>query len=204
MELITLSLIAASAALGSLLAARTVVRRRSRDQSGQRPESADENTPVPVDPCEGMAAGLDHMLQFGQATRWPRHGILVHHDGRRHCAILMTRDKEDEQATVVMAPPAPSLYWLERRDVATPVKPPTRLEIDGLLLDRVISFPARLEAIGDDPPAVGDSGVFGLYEGSVGDAAVVLVADQTYVWYGSRLSDGDWDDLGEVDPKMIG
>jgi hypothetical protein len=208
MELITLSIIAAASA-GGLIAARWVARRRRpalpapdvESGDGEQDEGAESEAKPPPSPTEGLPVGLLHVIQVDDDTRWPRRGLLIHHDGRLHGAILMTEENGEEQATVSLAPPAPYLYWLTRRQLAMPPKPPTRIEIDGLLLDRAISFPAMLTAVGDDPPLIGDQGVFCIYDGSVGDGAVVLIADQTFVWYGRRLGAGEWDNLGEVEPE---
>lgn len=200
MDLITLGILAAASA-GSVLIARFVARRRSGDDEAASTGEDVEPEPAPVPkPTEGLPVGLFHVVQVDDDTRWPHCGILVHHDGRLHGAILLTEEDGVQQATLSLAPPAQHLYWLTRRDLPMPAKPPTRIEIDGLLLDRTIAFPAKLEGVGDRPPDVGVRGQFCLYEGSVGDGAVVLIADQTYVWYGRRLGEGDWDSLGEVEP----
>ncbi|MEQ9324025.1 MAG: hypothetical protein RIF41_32975 [Polyangiaceae bacterium] len=200
MDLITLGIIAAASA-GSVIVARFVARRRGIEEQEPAPEDGEtEPEPVPS-PTEGLPVGLCHVVQVEDDTRWPQSGILVHHDGRLHGAILLTEEGGIHQATVSLAPPAQHLYWLTRRELPMPSKPPTRIEIDGLLLDRTMSFPAKLEGIGVPRPNVGQRGQFCLYEGSVGDGAVILIADETYVWYGRRLGEGDWDSLGEVEPE---
>lgn len=201
MDLITLGIIAAASA-GSVLVARFVARRRGIED--EEPDTDGGEPAVPVrepNPTEGLPVGLCHVVQVDDDTRWPQCGILVHHDGRLHGAILLTEEGGIHQATLSLAPPAQHLFWLTRRELPMPAKPPTRIEVDGLLLDRTISFPAKLEAVGVPRPDVGQRGQFCLYEGSVGDGAVVLIANETYVWYGRRLAEGDWDSLGEVEPE---
>jgi len=197
MDLITIGIIAAASA-GSVFVARLVAKRRKTEET-PTPDSP-EAEPEPS-PTEGLPVGLCHVIQVDDDTRWPRGGILVHHDGQLHGAILLTEEGGEQQATVTFAPPARYLLWLTRRELAMPSTPPTRIEIDGLLLDRALSFPARLTPIGDQPPAIADHGLFCLYEGSVGDGAVVLITEETFVWYGRRLGAGDWDTLGEVEPE---
>jgi hypothetical protein len=194
--IVELALIAAAAAAGAggFLAARA--RRRKR---------AAPPAPPPPDPLAGLPARLGDVLQVGDETRWSRAALCIRQDGRVRGAVLVSREQGHEHATVVMAPPDRCLYWLERTEVALPPTPPTRVEISGSLLERELSFPAEIEALGDEAPLLGDSGTIALYKGAIADAALVLAgARATAVWYGRRIDPGDWDNLGQVDPRDEG
>jgi len=141
------------------------------------------------------------VIQFGTVTRWPQSGLLVRDGDQLVCAILLSREHGKEQATVALAPPARHLLWLDSVEMELPAVPPARLEIDGFLLDRERCFPATLEAVGDDrslgAALVGQATV-ALYTGRMGDAAMVVSGAAPRIWYGNRLEEGDYDNLGAV------
>ena len=193
MSVIVLGVIAAAVAgLGGVVA----LARRRRPVVPPRSLEAPRAEPPPV----ALVAQVGDVLQHGDLTRWPRAGALVHDADELVCALLFSSEDGRDQASVALAPPARHLLWLERRRLDLPPKPPTRIEIDGYLLERRMCFPARLEPVGDDP-GLGDQAVFALYEGHVGDAAVVIVGDESRVWYGQRLDEGDFDNLGAVEDE---
>jgi hypothetical protein len=150
------------------------------------------------DPAAELSAALGEVIQVGDETRWPRSALMLRCDGELVCAVLLSREAGKEQATVAMAPPEARLYWLEARAASLPSTPPTRIDVEGLLLERRKMLPVQIEARGDEPPHVGESGRFALYEGSVADVAVVLQANETLLWYGRRVDPGDYDRLGHV------
>src|SRR5690606_35903259 len=113
------------------------------------------------------------------------------------CAVLLSEEDGERQATVAMAPPDRCLYWLRQEALELPSSPPARLEINGCLLDRRKLLTVDLEAAGDDAPDLGEQARFALYRDRMGDAAVVLEAAQTRIWYGRRLSPDDYDTLGQ-------
>ncbi len=154
----------------------------------------------PVDELASLGAGVGDIIQAGDATRWPRRGIIVRTNAELLCAILLSEEHGQRQASIAMAPPDRQLYWLVEHDVGLPKKPPARLEIDGFLVDRSKLLTVELQAIGDDgDDDWGKSAHLAFYDGSVGDAAVVLIGAVCKVWYGKRLSPGDYDRLGQAE-----
>jgi len=140
------------------------------------------------------------VVQHGSATRWPRGALLIHQGGSLHCALLLSSEDGRQQAVVSFAPPERQILWLLEVELAMPPSPPGRIEIDGRLLDREALFPAMVSARGEATPAVAGNAMFAVYDGSVGDAAVVLQGgDHTLVYYGRRLHPDDYDRLGTVD-----
>lgn len=206
MSLIVFGIVAA-AALAGVGGGVVLHRRRVRALPAPKPspDGTDDTAPAPpaLGPVEVEALPLPvqmgDVLQVDDETRWPRGAVLLRHGPELRGALLLSREAAVEQCTVALAPPARHLLWLRRVELAVPASPPTRIEIDGLLLDRTVAFPAALEVHGDHTLTLGSSGRFALYEGTVGDAAALLVgADATYVWHGRRLGPGDWDNLGQV------
>ena len=208
MSLVVLGLVAAGmAAAGAtgLLARHLGHKRRVKPPDEQQlPAPSSDTTDTPADgsnsepdPFADLPLSIGDVVQFGSATRWPRAAIVAHCNGRFHCALLLSEEADHEQATAVLAPPDRNIYWLDRHDVALPPTPPTRLEIAGMLLDRVATLPVSLQTIGD-APSIGQDAVFAMYEGHVGDAAIIVKGTATLVWYGSRLAPDDVDNLGRV------
>ena len=200
MSLIAVGLIAAAAAgVSGLLAARAIARRRRKAEAA--PESSADDQPVDEpkepDPLQDWPARVGDVIEVGEATRWPRSATLVISDGVLECALLLSSEAGQQQATAMMAPPDRHLYWLEARQVEMPPSPPGRIEVDDMLLDRKVSFPAELRTIGEEPPELGDSARFAFYQSSSGDAAIVLQGSATFVWYGRRIPAGEYDLLGQ-------
>ena len=119
-------------------------------------------------------------------------------DEALHAAVLLSNEHGKQDATVVFPYPDRNLYWFIARDVELPSSPPTRIELAGMLLDRRSLLPVSYRALGE-APAIGARGTFALYDGSVGDAAIVMTGDVTLVWHGQRLAPDDYDNLGKAD-----
>ena len=203
-ELVIILSVAAAAGVSSVVAARKIRKRREEQQRKEELPEAESEEPAAPDPFEGLPCKVGDVVQFGDATRWPQAAIVarsvdLNGDDCVHCAILLSDEDGAEQATAMLAPPNRNLYWLERCDIDLPPTAPTRLEIKSMLLDRTSTVPVALSTIGE-APAIGDDGTFSFYEGSVGDAAVMIRGDVTRIWYGQRLSPDDFDNLGQVDP----
>ena len=209
MSLIVIGALAAAAAgLSGVLAARVIARRRRAAAAKDGAEEDSGATPALLQAPAAAAAGdvelpvtLDDVVQLGDASRWPRGCVWVNHDGRLHCAVLMSRDGGEDHATVAFAPPERHILWLALVELTLPPTPPTRIEIEGHLLDRSTCFPAELKTEGQLPFELPDSGMFACYEGAVGDAAIVLDGQgKVLAFYGQRVAPGDYDNLGQVDP----
>jgi hypothetical protein len=203
------ALAAAAAGLSGVLAARVIARRRRRAAApateGEATTGASPallQAPAPQSrPTADLPVTLGDVVQVGEATRWPRGCIWVIHDGRLHCAVLLSRDGGTDHGTVAFAPPERHILWLDPVEITLPPTPPTRLELEGHLLDRTTLFPAKLETEGSLPCELGDGAMFACYEGAVGDAAIVLDCGGTVLaFYGQRVAPGDYDNLGQVDP----
>jgi hypothetical protein len=210
MSLIVIGAIAAAAAgLSGVLAARVIARRRRRGAAKSKSPSDDSPAgpallPAPAAtsaPAVDLPVTLGDVVQVGEVSRWPRGSLRVFQDGRLHCAILLSRDGGQEHATVAFAPPEKHILWLDLVDLALPPTPPTRIEIEGQLLDRSTLFPAELHSEGIVSIKPVDGGVFACYEGALGNAAIVLdCGDSPLAFYGKRVAPGDYDNLGQVDP----
>jgi hypothetical protein len=198
MSLIVAGVIAAAVAGVGGLAALARRRRRARAAPPPRRLEAAE----PERPAIALAAAAGDVLQHGTHTRWPRGGVMVRDGDELVCAVLLSRENGKDQATVALAPPARHILWLDAVELDLPPSAPARVEIAGNLLDRRRCFPATLEAEGEVPDgalgAIDGQATFAIYEGSVGDAALVLSGASTRIWYGARLDEGDYDNLGSV------
>lgn len=198
--IIELGVVALAAAVGGVLAARAM--RNKPPVAAPALEPKKEEAPAPDDRFANFAAGVGDVIQVGDATRWPRSAIVLKNDDELLCAVLLSEEAGARQATVVMAPPDQHLYWLVEQDIALPPSPPARLEVDGCLLDRAKLLSVALEPVGDDAFEVAASGRFALYLGAIGDAAVILEAGTSHLWYGQRLAPEDYDRLGQVGPRQ--
>jgi hypothetical protein len=188
----------AAIAVTSAVVIRALRRRRARLAEAKQPPEPPPEAASPRDATALLPVALGEVVQVGDETRWPRSSLLIYCDGELVCAVLISREGGREQATVAMSPPETRLYWLEARAITLPLTPPSRIDVDGLLLERKKMLPVQIETRGDEPPHVGQSGRFAIYEGSVADVAVVLQADKTLLWYGRRVDPGDYDRLGHV------
>ncbi len=210
MSLIVIGALAAAAAgLSGLLAARAIARRRraaaghadGEGATGATPALLQAPAPHQATPAADLPITLGDVVQVGEASRWPRGCIWVHHDGQLHCAVLMSRDGGTDHATVAFAPPERHILWLAPVELTLPPTPPTRLELEGHLLDRTTMFPAAVQTEGTLPCELGDGAMFACYEGAVGNAAIVLdCGGDVLAFYGNRVAPGDYDNLGQVDP----
>ncbi len=197
--IIELGLVAVAAALGGWLTARTLSRRRPSALPPTPPLLEAPSAQPERDDLAALPARVGYVIQVGDHTRWPQQAIVMRADGELVCAVLLGEEDGAQQATVAMAPPDRHLYWLEEVPMALPASPPARLEVGGSLLDRVRLLTVELERVGEACPEVGDVGRFALYQGTLGDAAVVLQAGLERVWYGQRVEPGEYDCLGRGD-----
>ena len=210
MSLIVIGAIAAAAAgLSGVLAVRAITRRRRR-AAGSASEPSEDAAASPAlltapepssSPAVDLPVSLGDVVQVGAASRWPRGCLRVLRDGHLYCAILLSRDGAGDHAIVAFAPPQRHILWLDLVDLDLPPTPPTRIEIEGQLLDRSTLFPAELQREGILSVETADDGMFACYEGALGDAAIVLdCGGQPLACYGRRVAEGDYDNLGQVDP----
>lgn len=194
-----------AAACGASALAATAVMRKRLSPPALPPASESDAPKEPAapapEPHPELPAFIDHVIQVDDDTRWPRSGMLVKSAGVVRAAVLLSEEAQTEQATVALPPPDRGLLWLERVDLAMPPSPPTRIEIDGFLLDRQELLPVTLEAVGrPHPKTLEGEAQLCRYRGHTGDAALVIVqAGEVYVWYGRVLEPGAFDSLGRVD-----
>lgn len=200
MSFLVFGLIAAACG-ASALAATAVMRKRLAPPALPPASTSDEPPPPEPDPHPELPAFIDHVIQVDDDTRWPRSGMLVKTGGRIRAAILLSEEATTEQATVALPPPDRSLLWLERVELAMPPSPPTRIEVDGFLLDREELLPVTLEAVGrPHAGTIEGEAQLGRYRGHTGDAALVIVrAGEVKIWYGRVLEPDAFDSLGRVE-----
>jgi len=202
-SLIVAGIIAAAAAglTGSLFAARAVSRRRA---ARRQAEAAPPALPAPADPFASLPARLGDVIQHEMVTRWPRSAVIVRRDQQVRCALLLSHEHSEQLAVVVFEPPQRHILWLRTAALALPPSPPNRLEVGATLLDRVVQFPATLEPLGEPALQIGQQATMAIYEGAIGDAAVILhSSEQSFVFHGKKLDQGDYDVLGQVDPDHM-
>ncbi len=204
MSFIIAGIIAAAAAglTGSLLAARAVSRhRRALRQTEAEPPAL---PPGPPDLFATLPARLGDVIQHEMVTRWPRSALVAHQNQLVSCALLLSCEHGQQLAVVVFPPPQRHILWLRATELNVPHSPPGRLEVDTTLLDRVAQFPATLNALGEDLLKVGKQATIAIYEGALGDAALVLAAsERSLVYHGKKLEQTDYDVLGQVDPAHM-
>jgi hypothetical protein len=208
MSLVVASLAAAAAAgvTAGAFAWRRWLRRRRAAAASSRPLAllapATEEGAAATDPLAELRLGLGEVVQVAGESRWPRSAVAVMQDGAVRCALLLSREHGSEQLVVAFREPERHIYWLERTTTELPSSPPTRLELGRGLLDRRASFPGELETLGEPMLDVSGGGTISLYEGAIGDAALVLSSGPTaHVWHGLRVEDGDYELLGTVTPS---
>jgi len=192
----------AAACGASALAATAVLRKRLAPPAlPPASETPDKALPPALKPHPELPVFIDHVIQVGDETRWPRSGMLVNSGGIVRAAILLSEEGDEDQATVALPPPDRSLLWLKRVELAMPPSPPTRVEIDGFLLDREELLPVTLEAVGRPHVAVLEGEAqLARYRGQSGDEALVIVhGSEVQIWYGQVLEPGEFDSLGRVD-----
>lgn len=211
MSLIVLSMLAAAAAgLSGALAARVVRRRRAEASERAAASLAASSTsssraaPAATEPSVGvtLSVRVGEVVQYGDETRWPKSAIMIWHDGEIYAGILLALEAGQELATVAFGPPRTELLWLHAVELPLPATPPSRVEIEGKILDRRALLFVQLESAGEDAPAADPSGSVAFYDGTVGDAAVVLYGAGTpRVYYGAKLDREDYQVLGKGVPS---
>ena len=200
-------IVAAVAAAGVGLAAGAIavgswLRRRSRsaeaEDASPPPATAEAASAAPRD---RLTVGLDDMVQVDEQTRWLCSGLRVSDGASLRCALWFASEGQGQLLVVAFPPPDQHIYWLARTDLAVPATPPSRLDAEGRLLDRIATFPAYLEPV-RTPPLSTDQAVISWYEGAVGDAAVTVHDTRGCAAYvGRRIHRGDYERMGTVAPE---
>jgi hypothetical protein len=151
-------------------------------------------------PAEGEI-GVGDVIQVEDATRWLGSGMRLREAGTLRCSLWFATEGQVQSAVASFPPPADHVYWLTAQEPALPAEPPSRLELDGALLDRSECFPVELEGVGSEPPELGPRVLAAIYQGPGSQAAIVLGGSlRSLVFAGRRIDASGYDRLGRVDP----
>jgi len=144
---------------------------------------------------------MGDVVQVQDETRWLCAASHLRDGSELRASLWLAGSGGSEGAVMAFVPPARHIYWLSREPLTLPAGAPARIEVRGKLLDRKATFPAAIETEGAEPLALGAEAVVSLYEGAVGDAAVVLQGKNSAAAFaGQRLEEGDYDRLGSAAP----
>lgn len=148
-----------------------------------------------------LPLSVGDVVQVQDETCWLCSAAMLREDGELRGALLFGQEPDAGRVLLVFAVPAGSIGWMERATLDLPARPPSRIEIEGRLLERQESFCAAVDYQRHPPLGLGASATVALYRGGVGDMAVALSAKGESVLYAGRwLDEGDYDRLGNVDP----
>ena len=145
--------------------------------------------------------GVGDVIQVEDATRWLGSGLRLREAGSLRCSLWFATEGQAQSAVASFPPPAGHIYWLAAQEPALPAEPPSRIELDGAMLERSECFPAEVEAVAGEPPDLGARVLAAFYQGPAGQAAIVLRGGvRSLVFAGRRIDAGGYDRLGRVDP----
>ncbi|MBW2527757.1 MAG: hypothetical protein JRI23_26485 [Deltaproteobacteria bacterium] len=203
MSLVVAAIAAASVGLAAgAVAVGSWLRRRRRRTEASCGDGGKQLPAAPPPRDDSIPLGLGDMVQVEDETRWLCSGVRIGDGATTRCALWFAIEGDGRLAVLAFAPPERHIYWLERVDLAVPAHPPSRLDVEGRLLDRVATFPAELEAV-REPPIDTSGGVVSWYEGAVGDVAVTLHGSAGCgAFAGRRIAPDDFDRMGTVAPEQ--
>lgn len=118
---------------------------------------------------------------------------------RTVAVLFVAPDKGSGRAVYARPAPDPALDWmspLSPGEVTLGAEPPSSLEHDGTLFERVRRLPLGVDCAGEGAPDLGPSVILAEYDGGA-DARLVILAtrEAAHVWRGRRLAAGMFDVL---------
>jgi len=164
--------------------------------------AAPSGTGSPEQPASARSAlGLGDVVQVDDESRWLCSGVELVEGNDLRCAAWLGGHDGAEGLVVCFPPPESRFLWLRLQPLEVPASPPTRLELDGRLLDRQASHPACVRAVGKLPLELGTAGTVTWYLGAAGDAAFLLQTDAgSLSGVGRRIDGAELDRMGCSDP----
>ncbi|WP_438019074.1 hypothetical protein WMF18_08410 [Sorangium sp. So ce315] len=195
----SLTLIAAAAAAVAATVGYMAARREREAQAG----GGGEDEPAararsPEDAIwDELPLALGDVVLAGTEERWLSGAIVARERGELVAAVFLAPEGSAQRAVAAFPAPRREILWLAPATVDSPDEPPATLEIAGMTLRRRVRLPTALARLGRGAPAVGEAGIFALYEGGGNDAAVVLASEgRIHAWAGRRIEDGGYERLG--------
>ncbi len=168
---------------------------KQEEKPRQRPAPAAKKGPAPS-PFATLPFALGDVVSSGQEERWLAGAVVAREDGRVIGALFLAPEGKVQHAVGVFAPPRKDVWWMSPADVASPSEPPATLEIGGVAMSRKGRLPVSLERLGQGTPAVGEEGIWAVYDRGREVAVVIASQGQAHAWSGVRLEEGEYDRLG--------
>jgi len=126
-------------------------------------------------------------------------GALVFEEERPVAALFVAPEAGGDRAVFVRDVPGAGMTWLTPLAEDAPAvtkEPPHALEHDGVRYERARRLPVRVSRVGSGAPSVGEQAVVAEYTGPAAMRLLVVAGgEQTLVWKGETLGEGDYDVL---------
>jgi hypothetical protein len=123
----------------------------------------------------------------------------VFEEERPVAALFVAPEAGGDRAVFVRDVPGAGMTWLTPLAEDAPAvtkEPPHALEHDGVRYERARRLPVRVSRVGSGAPSVGEQAVVAEYTGPAAMRLLVVAGgEQTLVWKGETLGEGDYDVL---------
>jgi hypothetical protein len=198
--LVDVLVIAGGVVLGRWIA-RSIRARRGTVGEG----AAGKDAPVPPpDPLQDFPCKLgDVILRAAEHDEAWLAGALVFEEDAPVAALFVAPEAGGDRALFVRV--GGGIVWLSPTSTAaigkTP-EPPHTLELGGVRYERTRRLPVRVSRVGSGAPAVGAKALVVEYGGAAVDRLLVVAgSEQTLVWQGVQLSEGEYEVLPGEKPS---
>jgi hypothetical protein len=185
-------------AAGGIVVGRWLAHRLRPSVQGDRTDA--EPKPVPCG-LEAFSCRLgDVVVRRAERDEAWLAGALVFEEEGPVAALFIAPEAGRDRALFVHRAEE-GLLWLSplRPAPLLPRDPPLTIEHGGVRFERRRRLPVRVRTLGTHVPTVGGNAVVAEYRGPGADRMVALAAEQqTWVWVGIALRNGDYDLLPAV------
>jgi hypothetical protein len=177
---------------------------REREKDGgeapppEKPAAKPAKKPAPAasSPFADLPLALGDVVTSGPEERWLAGALVAREGGRVIGAVFLAPEGTVHKAVAVFAPPRKDVWWMSPAEVEAPGEPPATMEIAGVAMPRKGRLPVSLERLGQGAPAVGDDGLWAVYDRGRDVALVVASQGKAHAWSGVRLDEDEYDRLG--------
>jgi hypothetical protein len=179
--------------------ARTL-RARRRTSEGTPAAARRDATQPPRNPFAGMPCKLgDVVVRTAERDEAWLAGALVFEEEKPVAALFVAPEAGGDRALFVRDAPGSGLTWLmplAKGALPLTSDPPHAVEHEGARYERARRLPVKVTRLGTGAPSVGARAVVAEYSGAATERLVVVAgSEQTLVWKGVSLGEGEYDVL---------
>jgi hypothetical protein len=159
------------------------------------PKPAQKTKPDPA-PFATLPLALGDVVSAATEERWLAGAIVAREEGRVLAALFLAPEGKETKAVAAFGPPRKDIWWMSPAELVSPDEPPATIELGGIPLQRKARLPVRLSKHGQGAPAVGEDGIWAVYDRGRDVAVVIASHGRVHAWVGIRLEEDEYDRLG--------